>query len=834
MSRNSALIFIKPHALTEKTKELVKDALKWHGVEVRQEGRIEAAAIDKDLLVDKHYYSIASKATLLKPEALQVPAEKFQSKFDLSWSDVLQEGLAFNAKDACEKLGIDAAQLQCLWDQAAKKDLVVKFGGGFYCGKLEPQGQSAIFVFNGFFMSLRDKFVAKDAAIYYYVVEWDASSLEWSDFRSKVLGPTDPNNARADSLRGMLATKWRLVGLKAQPNIGDNCVHGSASPFEGLVEKMNWLGVSLEEDMFGKRLLQAGIPKSTLDEWMKDPKVQLELNGTPTSLFDALEDLDVEACLQRCRQIADPQHAPVNGHKRVLNSALVFIKPHALTSQTEALLKETWTSKGLTVCSQGRIAASTIDNNMLIDRHYYSIASKATILSPDKMSVPENKFEEKFGIAFAKALQAGQVLNAKQACEKLGVGATELKVLWDEATKQALVVKFGGGFYCGKLASREDGPIFVFNGFFMSMREMYVADGAAIHYYVVEWEPSKLAWSDFRSKVIGCTDPSKAPSESLRGMLYAKWQEMGLQSLPDVTKNGVHASASPFEALAEKMNWVGCALEDDPFGAELLKAGLDKNQIMSWTTDPQVPYRKRAGASVIQTSVFDALEDLDVDGCVALCKQIAAYKPRQSISKAGAKSNGTVDKVKMCRQGWLQKRGPKFGYGWQKRWCVLDENGLMVYYPNETCQEKKGDILIRPSTLVMAFNSKGAPGDAIKHRNENPNGFVIDEDPQRGRDRHLFYFEAPSTKERDAWIGRIRAFAKAAAYVERTSVLKDTWNSFRTGTLKEYYVIFVLGWPGPERGDQCVRIAKGFGYKLLNLNNLFRKECTSLTQGIVR
>eukprot|EP00966_Prymnesium_polylepis_P107077 2479528-Prymnesium_polylepis.1 len=47
------------------------------------------------------------------------------------WRQVLADGRAFNALGACEKLGIDAVQLNELW--VASKDKLVKLGGGFYC-----------------------------------------------------------------------------------------------------------------------------------------------------------------------------------------------------------------------------------------------------------------------------------------------------------------------------------------------------------------------------------------------------------------------------------------------------------------------------------------------------------------------------------------------------------------------------------------------------------------------------------------------------------------------------------------------------------------------------
>ena len=75
------------------------------------------------------------------------------------------------------------------------------------------------------------------------------------------MGPTDPSEAPAGSLRGKIMSDWQALGLKAEPNVGDNGVHASASPFEALAERMNWLGATCESDIYGASMLAAGIPK---------------------------------------------------------------------------------------------------------------------------------------------------------------------------------------------------------------------------------------------------------------------------------------------------------------------------------------------------------------------------------------------------------------------------------------------------------------------------------------------------------------------------------------------------------------------------------------------
>jgi nucleoside diphosphate kinase len=306
MVLNSAFVFLKPAAVTDKMKELVKDIFEKKGIKVLKEGTIPAEEIDKNQFIDKHYYAIASKATLLTPDKLNVPADKFKKQFGLEWADVLKDGKALNAKDACEKFGIDADEIAKMWDGCKKAGDLVKLGGGFYCGKLEKDGKGPFYVFNAFFMSMRAGFVKPGTCIYYYTVEWNQKDLAWEDFRGKVLGPTDPKDAPKDSLRGGALADWKNLGLASEPNTGENCAHASASPFEGLCEKMNWLKVKAEKDPWGKALLDAGVSMKTIKEWSLDPAVTYgeKLNPTVKSIWDTVEDMDAKPCIDKCAEIA--------------------------------------------------------------------------------------------------------------------------------------------------------------------------------------------------------------------------------------------------------------------------------------------------------------------------------------------------------------------------------------------------------------------------------------------------------------------------------------------------------------------------------------------------
>lgn len=294
--KNSAFVFVKPAANTEATQALVKHVFSDNKISIKSEGSIGGGTIDAKRLIDQHYYAIASKATLTKPKDLPVPADKFLAKFGVEWQQALDDDLVFNAADACTKFETDADGLNDKWQAAKDAGTMVKFGGGFYCAKVED-----IYVFNGFFMTMRAGFVMPDVSIHYFVVEFDEADLSWEKFRGEILGPTDPADAPAGSLRGKILAQYQELGIASKPFTGENGVHASASPLEGLAERMNWLEADVKTDVFGKELLAVGVDEVTIKQWSVDPAVEhAEGKG---SCFDLLEDLDADACLAKCLTI---------------------------------------------------------------------------------------------------------------------------------------------------------------------------------------------------------------------------------------------------------------------------------------------------------------------------------------------------------------------------------------------------------------------------------------------------------------------------------------------------------------------------------------------------
>mmetsp|Transcript_97417 Transcript_97417/g.313875 ORF Transcript_97417/g.313875 Transcript_97417/m.313875 type:complete len:392 (-) Transcript_97417:237-1412(-) len=292
---HSAFVFIKPHAVTDSVKKLVTERFAAEGLGIKSEGVIASEKIDKELLIDTHYGAIAARAMMQKPSELvvqQKAQDEFEKAFGMSWSDAVAKGLVYNLVNGAAKLGCSMDDLGDKYDKLSKGKDLLKFGGGFYCGKVD-----GVYVINGFYAKMRSEFTVPGECIYYYEVEWDPNRLSWGDFRGKLLGGTDPKTADASSLRNAIYKNWKDLELTSEPTTGKNGMHASASPFEALAERVNWLGRSIEGDCYGKALVALGVPVATVSAWSQDPAVTFQ--GKKQSLFDLLEDLNSAECLKK-------------------------------------------------------------------------------------------------------------------------------------------------------------------------------------------------------------------------------------------------------------------------------------------------------------------------------------------------------------------------------------------------------------------------------------------------------------------------------------------------------------------------------------------------------
>merc|ERR1711924_202349 len=114
MKTKAMFVFIKPHAVTAPTIELVKKTFEDKGFTIKKEGELDGPTIGDKKLIDNHYYAIANKASLTLPKDLNPPEEKqaeFNTKFGISWPAALAQDKVFNALDACTKMGLTGDQM---------------------------------------------------------------------------------------------------------------------------------------------------------------------------------------------------------------------------------------------------------------------------------------------------------------------------------------------------------------------------------------------------------------------------------------------------------------------------------------------------------------------------------------------------------------------------------------------------------------------------------------------------------------------------------------------------------------------------------------------------
>jgi nucleoside diphosphate kinase len=338
------------------------------------------------------------------------------------------------------------AEIDTLWAAAATKQLVEKKSWS----AVRFPAFSSKFLLNGFYAGMRSKFTDADAKLHWYVVEWATSSSTWENFRGAVLGATDPATAVEGSLRRQIFDDWKALGLASEPNVGDNGVHASASPFEALAEQLNWLNRSVSEQPFGAALLGSGLSEETLLAWSKDPQVELKAGGKG-SLFDQVEDQSVDECLTTLQGL---DNKDAKAHAGLLNRAFVFVKPHAVYPAVLAAVSAKFAAAGISILSEGDLTGPVIDEKQYIDNHYLSIATKASLNKPAALNPPAAgvaKFEAEFGLSWSNALKLNLLFNAVDGQAAVGMTGEEVDSAWATCKKQKHLVKLSGGFYAGRI-----------------------------------------------------------------------------------------------------------------------------------------------------------------------------------------------------------------------------------------------------------------------------------------------------------------------------------------------------------------------------------------------
>jgi len=281
MAINQAVVFTKPvHHLgidlsPGKLDQLAREFFEARGFSFVYSKRVSGPELAAREIIRQHYlmYSKASYGDI----GITAQGETaFAELFGRDWDVEVEGGRIMGNPDLMEAKGIDAHQLYDLWNAAD----VRKVQAGVLMGWLESLDCYCI---NAFYPAMEANFYHPDTLIDYYVVEFDPAEVSWLQFRKEVLGATNAAKAAPGSFREKLYSQYR-VDFPGR----DNFVHGSAGPFEGLIERsIHEPDFNLATNPVGRYLETLDVTLARLQQW----KTGLS-NAELGRIFDITEEKD--------------------------------------------------------------------------------------------------------------------------------------------------------------------------------------------------------------------------------------------------------------------------------------------------------------------------------------------------------------------------------------------------------------------------------------------------------------------------------------------------------------------------------------------------------------
>ncbi|CCW60139.1 unnamed protein product [Phytomonas sp. EM1] len=524
-----------------------------------------------------------------------------------------------------------------------------------------------LYVINGFFPAFLESFNNPGCRCGILAVSWPQALYNYTEYRTKVLGSNELPAPVLECLEG--CTLLDEGNPRSRDPCWDDVLEVASGPLEVLAWRRAWLDEDLVESELGCELLQRGLSRTFLEKLLEDPILLLP-TGHLTSIFEVFASLEnLETLVERVQKLYTRLHAEEeergrdnladrtishnatsikeaaptrtspdevcdglklfdqNGNGPIFvtrgsdqeadevarNTALLLVKPSAFTPRALLAIWQCILAHniaGLRMEDEDDIDAIQIQASNLVDRHYRTIAYYAgdcPLYDIPLDTETLERFQQGYGISWADAVAGGLVWSATNLLQFLTwVTPSDLYELW---SAQPCKIKLTSGAYVAKLSigPKDDATCYyVVNGFYPYLRNLFLSPGSKTKCYIISWPETALSWSSFRKDVIGCTDPSKAPSNSLRGMLYRDWKDLDLAQQPSSTENGVHASASPLEAMIEEHLWLGTPLGRCCCSALMRKRfGLSPATWLSWASNPHI----RIDGGPRSTRVFDVMEN---------------------------------------------------------------------------------------------------------------------------------------------------------------------------------------------------------------------------------
>ena len=286
MNVNQAVVFTKPvHHLgidlnAEQLNQRVNGYFTGRGFSIVHSRDVTGTELAEGEIIRRHYrmYSEVSYGHIgITTEGM----EMFHEHFGKDWDTEVEGGRIMGNPQLLETKGIDVHQLFDLWYASDFR----KVQAGVLMSWLE---ELECYCINAFYPAMEANFYHPDTRIGYCVMEFNPEETTWLRFRKEILGATNAAKAVPDSFRGQLYAEYK-VDFPGR----DNFVHGSAGPFEGLIERIiHEAGFEMSDNPVGRHLAPKGMTPKRLDEW-KTSLTNAELGV----LFDDTEEKNTDEVL---------------------------------------------------------------------------------------------------------------------------------------------------------------------------------------------------------------------------------------------------------------------------------------------------------------------------------------------------------------------------------------------------------------------------------------------------------------------------------------------------------------------------------------------------------
>eukprot|EP00039_Didymoeca_costata_P000098 m.44123 g.44123 ORF g.44123 m.44123 type:complete len:1107 (-) comp10049_c0_seq2:3213-6533(-) len=675
---STGFLLFYPGVHTNKVSTYINKLTKGHKIDIVNHGYVSSQVVNEENIFNKSFAQFTKYAT-----NVEVTCKEYLGLWHEYVGSSEEHSVFMGCQDACRLLGLKPEFLNTLWSKG--KQPIVKLDHFCFCCALPESIQKAsntpdkiIYVLNGFYPLLRESFMDESSSFAYYVLQWSSRNLSWKQFNRGIVG--DGASLYPGSLRQILQKHWKSFGLKHWPDWYHLGMHSSQSPLQALIDQSMWLGVRMERDEYGRRLLQAGIGTSQFKKWMSNPLVQskgLQESGKGPKqdyIFNIVSSMEPDKCTSTCLKLANidksmrdegattiqsawrshKHRKDYNSFRNLRNETIAWARgflnlDSGKESRSEGernfgllmlysaghrsvhLLLEVLRACHINVSTHGEMGANDIQESFL----NLFFAHEIRYMQGETLSVPSKEFSNRFDTTWQDVLSSRRAYVACDAAKELGTSEEELVAAWLHAVDRNKVVTCRNGMSVGEISLMgHSNSIFIWGGNYLVEKHRLVKPGASTHFFAVDWEVGLISWTDFRKKLIGVGKQKK----QLNSIFYDARDILQIQMLDNDADDLLFLGVSQTKAMLHRAACTGSPIESEPLGKALLDEGYNIPGIQSIAEDPEIQDGNVSGRLLSR-----ATRDMDFKACVRYCLSLRRQlEPRisKTLGKEHISNNG--------------------------------------------------------------------------------------------------------------------------------------------------------------------------------------------------